>query len=287
VTRVLPDAVQGKLFVSDLDGTLLRPDRTLGQRSRRVLQRLIDDGGLFTVATGRGIGSTAEVLRGLHLPLGAILHNGALTARLDSGAIARIDPLAEDAAGVLFARALALDLTPTAYALPRGSADATQTMVFHGPRPNRPTLAYLDSVRPHHACDVDHGAGLREMQVLSLIVLDHPQRIDELFSGCVDLELTLCSGASAYTPGLGVGEITGRTASKRTAAAALAASLGLDLGRVVAFGDNANDLPLLLAAGQAFCPTDAPERVQRQIAGRIPAPRDEGVAAYFEQLMPG
>ena len=49
------------LFVSDLDGTLMRSDKTLSEKTVQTLNRLIENGVLFTYATARSIQSAMEI----------------------------------------------------------------------------------------------------------------------------------------------------------------------------------------------------------------------------------
>ena len=73
------------LFVSDLDGTLLRPDGTLGDRTIRVVNDLIAAGGLFTYATARSFTSASRVTAGLNLELPVITYAGAVIVDPRSG----------------------------------------------------------------------------------------------------------------------------------------------------------------------------------------------------------
>ena len=280
--------VDHRLYVSDLDGTLLRPDRTLGPRTRRAIARFVAAGGRFTVATGRSAPSTAGRLEGLELGLEAIVHNGALTADLSTGAVSDAVPMPGDAAAALFSGAVERGLCPVAYALP-AAGDAATTLL-RGPGPNAPTRRYLESVDGMHEHVVlEHGAPLADGLVpLALIVLDAPGRIAELFARHCGpgAGLVAYPGHSAYTPGLGVGEVTALEAGKSRAAARLARDLGLaGLQDVVAFGDNHNDLPLLHAAGEALCPHSADPEVLAQIPGRVDSAAREGVARYLERLL--
>ena len=56
-----------RVYISDLDGTLLRNDATLSDYSRRSLTKLINDGIKFTVASARNIYSIKEILGDLPL----------------------------------------------------------------------------------------------------------------------------------------------------------------------------------------------------------------------------
>ena len=60
------------LFVSDLDGTLMRSDKTLSDKTVQTLNRLIENGVLFTYATARSIQSAMEITGKLKLKLPVI-----------------------------------------------------------------------------------------------------------------------------------------------------------------------------------------------------------------------
>lgn len=68
------------LLVSDLDGTLLRDDKTISEYTKNVLNRFIAAGGLFTYATARSMESSANLLNGVNLNIPAIVHNGTILA---------------------------------------------------------------------------------------------------------------------------------------------------------------------------------------------------------------
>jgi hydroxymethylpyrimidine pyrophosphatase-like HAD family hydrolase len=66
------------LLVSDLDGTRLRPDATLGPATLEVVNHFIDSGGLFTYATARSFTSASRVTHGLQLALPMVTYGGAV-----------------------------------------------------------------------------------------------------------------------------------------------------------------------------------------------------------------
>ncbi|WP_372633646.1 HAD family hydrolase [Fodinibius sp.] len=63
--------------VSDLDGTLLNNDGLLSKHSRTKLQRLINNGLNFTVASARSLHTISYILQDLQLSLPVICLNGA------------------------------------------------------------------------------------------------------------------------------------------------------------------------------------------------------------------
>ncbi|HWY98014.1 MAG TPA: HAD family hydrolase [Bacteroidia bacterium] len=74
------------LYITDLDGTLLKGDKTLSAYTRQQLRYLLKEKKIhFTIATARSYVYAKQVLDGvgLHLPL--ILKNGAVTSDYSSG----------------------------------------------------------------------------------------------------------------------------------------------------------------------------------------------------------
>ena len=74
-----------KIYISDLDGTLLRNDATMSKQSITILNKLLSEGLLFTVASARSVITIREVINGVNLSLPIIELNGAFVSELSSG----------------------------------------------------------------------------------------------------------------------------------------------------------------------------------------------------------
>lgn len=78
--------VDKHLYIADLDGTLLKDNRTLSKYSHSTLKRLIDEKEMqFTIATARSYTYAKQVLGGLDLKIPLVLKNGAVTTDFESG----------------------------------------------------------------------------------------------------------------------------------------------------------------------------------------------------------
>ncbi len=64
------------LYVTDLDGTLLKNDASISDFSVNTLNSLIENGVLFTYATARSFSSAAPLVKKLNLDLPAVTFNG-------------------------------------------------------------------------------------------------------------------------------------------------------------------------------------------------------------------
>ncbi|MCL2409754.1 MAG: Cof-type HAD-IIB family hydrolase, partial [Oscillospiraceae bacterium] len=70
--------LKNTLFISDLDGTLLNRNAELSEYTANTLNRLIDRGMQFSIATARTADSAIQIMSRVNLNLPVILMNGAL-----------------------------------------------------------------------------------------------------------------------------------------------------------------------------------------------------------------
>jgi Cof subfamily protein (haloacid dehalogenase superfamily) len=68
---------RGKLLICDMDGTLLNSERKVSKQNRDALFRFVQQGGLFSVATGRDEQSVSGFLPELPINAPVIVYNGA------------------------------------------------------------------------------------------------------------------------------------------------------------------------------------------------------------------
>jgi len=278
------------IYISDLDGTLLLPDRTLGQRTVRVVRRFVEAGGLFTVSTGRCAASTAAILEELPLPLEAMVHNGAQTVDLTTGATSHLVTMPGSAMARLVAASVEKGLSPQAFVwTPEGTVE-----LVHGPAINPPTGRYtgvMSQVVPPVPYDGSEAQTrrLQRCQGLSFLYLDDADTLASFFAEfCAPASgMGTSIGKSAYTPGIAVGEVQSDQATKANAARRVVEARALTPRHIVAFGDNANDLPLLRLAGRAFCPPEADAAVLAEVPDRVAPCAEEGVARYLERVLDG
>ena len=65
------------LYVSDLDGTLLRSNETTSDFTNKTINELVDRGMLFSYATARSYVTSKKVTKGLDAKIPLIVYNGA------------------------------------------------------------------------------------------------------------------------------------------------------------------------------------------------------------------
>ena len=65
------------LYVSDLDGTLLRSNEATSEYTNQVINSLVDKGMIFSYATARSLITAKKVTKGIHAKIPVIVYNGA------------------------------------------------------------------------------------------------------------------------------------------------------------------------------------------------------------------
>jgi Cof subfamily protein (haloacid dehalogenase superfamily) len=65
------------LLITDVDGTLLDDDHSVSPKNLQAIEEVRQSGGLFTIATGRGVTMSLPIVRNLGITGAAVIFNGA------------------------------------------------------------------------------------------------------------------------------------------------------------------------------------------------------------------
>lgn len=257
------------MVASDLDGTLLRPDGTLDQRSRRALAVVEEAGAMLVLCTARPprwLHPIAQAIghRGL-----AVCANGGMVWDLRTESILETVALEPDVLAEVVAR-LREALPGGSWALER--ADGFCHEPSYEPRwpvPDGTIVGEVDTLIGQPA--------------IKLLLRHETMSADALLEQARSVvgSLAELSHSNSSEPLL---EIAARGVSKATALAQLCEERGIGREAVVAFGDMPNDLPMLAWAGHAVAVANAHPEV-RAAADEITAGNDDGgVARVLERL---
>jgi Cof subfamily protein (haloacid dehalogenase superfamily) len=267
-----------RLIATDLDGTLLRSDKSVSGRTVAALAAAEQAGIEVFFVTGRPARWMDVVSEHVHGHGLAICANGAAVVDLHRGRrFVQVRPLtADDALAVVdVLRTLA---PGTAFAVERTGG------IHYDPR--------------YPAFLLDPGATVAPIEKLLagdsayaddplLKLLAHHDRLEP------DAFLSLArTGAGAYaeftrSSPSALLEISARGVSKASTLAACCARRAIDAADVVAFGDMPNDIEMLTWAGTSYAMANAHPEVLAATTHRTAANDQDGVAVVIEQLLGG
>lgn len=257
------------ILATDLDGTLLRSDGTIGQRTRDALHAA-DVAGLLVVAvTGRPLRMLRELVE-LRLHGIAVCANGAMVVDLASGAVLE-EALIPGADAVWIARALR--------ALVPGIVFGVEAADWHGREPG------FTSPRSNPAeWRVGAVEDLVAGGVVKLFGRHHDLTVEHLdrYAAAVDGRgVVSCSIPTGFV------EVAPAGVDKAAALARVVARVGATADDVVAIGDMQNDLSMLRWAGRSYAVANAHPDVIAAVDEVVPSNDDEGVALLLERLLAG
>ncbi|HYZ76123.1 MAG TPA: Cof-type HAD-IIB family hydrolase [Gaiellaceae bacterium] len=256
-----------RLAAIDLDGTLLRPDHSISERSRAALARARDAGIRVVLVTARGPRTVRVLAAEAGLDGSAICSNGAIALDLSSGQVVRTRTLAVEVAARLV-RELRSRLPGILFAVESEEIALEPGFAAWGWEPPAGTR-YAD------------GLELVAEPVAKLIVRHEEHALEAVAEAARELA---GDEAAVTIAGPWTVEIATAGVSKAAALAELCEELEIDQAAVVAFGDYPNDVPMLEWAGHAVAVANAHPDVLA-VADEVTASNEEdGVALVLERL---
>ncbi|MFB7502139.1 HAD-IIB family hydrolase [Streptomyces broussonetiae] len=272
-------ATPPRLIATDLDGTLLRDDKSVSPRTVAALAAAEDAGIEVFFVTGRParwMGVVSDHVHGHGL---AICGNGAAVVDLHGGPGAhRFVKVRE------LARANALD----SVCLLREAAPGTvfaieQTYGFHQ-EPDYPQLhmEIPDNLLPAEQLLAPDGP--ETGQPVLKILAYHPDLDPDAFLTLARIAIGDRATVTRSSPSALL-ELSGPDVSKASTLALCCAERGISHEEVVAFGDMPNDLEMLTWAGRSYAMGNAHPDVLAAASGRTVANNEDGVAVVIEQLL--
>ncbi len=260
-----------KLFVTDLDGTLLNTNRLVSARVQNAFSQAKEQGKFLTFATGRNFNSSLPIMQTLPPNVPMILYNGA-----------RIETL--QPRKTLYAKNLRNEQALKAFAL------QSQFQVS--------ILLYLDddiyvsvlspdvqefNEKEHIPCHVvgDLARFLGDRDPIKLLCIGQPEELTRFARAyrALDKDTVLVCSESHYLEVLPAG------VSKGSALKYLAEYLGVSLQEIIAVGDNLNDVEMLSEAGFGVAMGNAHPDLKK-VADHVTDSNDnDGVAKLIEHYL--
>lgn len=263
------------LYLSDLDGTLLRSDQRTSAYTNDTINRLVKEGMLFSYATARSFNTARKVTAGLdaHIPL--IVYNGAFIVdnvtheRLVCNLFTQ-----EDAVSIL-QDIFHCGISPIVYCL-----DDQERFVYNRNRINTDTKDFVDSRRGDpRDTPVDNNDMLLRKGIFYFTCIDSSEKLEPLFAK-YRTSFTCVYSKDIYSGAQWL-EIMPKEATKAHAARQLKQLLGCN--RIVAFGDAVNDLPLFDAADECYAVANAAPELKARATGVIGCNNEDGVARWLDE----
>lgn len=265
------DKFKGVLLVSDYDDTLYGTDLHVSEENRSAIRSFMEQGGLFTVATGRAHKTFFPQVEKEDIPLNApvILSNGAAIYDYQTGRLVRHSRLPD--------RVLE-DLLDLCEVFPEMGFEGYHDEEIFVHNPNVVTEKHLERV----------GMGgtvlpIREMPLpMTKIILEQDTPV--LQKAQAYLQKKVGEHYEVIFSNRYLLELTAKNSHKGGSALWLTDYLGLSREHLYCIGDNQNDLPMLQAAKIGFAPDTCIPLLKEWGAHIVSGCDDHCVAAVIDVL---
>jgi len=259
-----------RLVASDLDGTLLRPDETVSDRTRAALAAARAAGVTVVLVSGRPPRSLGPIAERIGVGGTAICANGAVVWDLDSGTLVDHTPLAADlAARLVHALRQAIPGALFAVELERGFG---REAGWSDGRALIPSPEALEA----DALELITGP-------VTKLLVRHPTMA---FAEVAERARAAVGDDAVVTwAGLRLVEISAAGVTKASALERLCRHLGIAASEVVAVGDMPNDLAMLDWAGTGVAVANAAREVLDAADEVTAANTEDGVALVLERIL--
>lgn len=262
------------LYITDLDGTLLNSEAELTERSAEIINNLIDNGVLFSLSTARTHATVSEMFGNVRLNVPLVMMNGVVV----------YDPLEKR---VLSASTIA-------------KSDAERVLEIYRKHNKAPMLYYVDNtninifysdlfnVNQQKYINSRNDLGIKRFfyspsleindDLIYIVTLDPYEELKEIYDELCTIEGINCMFYSDNYTGCYFLEILSSDVNKGISADFVKKYVGAD--RMIAFGDNLNDIPLFEYADECYAVENAHQKL-KEIATDVIGRNDDNAVAEF------
>ena len=266
------------LYVSDLDGTLLRSDQKTSAFTNRVINTLVERGVCFSYATARSIHTAKKATAGMEAAFPLIVYNGAFIVDNQTAKILYSCFFQQAEAAEILQALLEKDVQPIVY-------------TFHG---DKEQMRYIrEKMHPEGRAFMDTRKGdkrdtpvqdekeLGKGNVFYFTCIDEAEKLAPLHERF--REKYRCVYARDIYSDAQWLEIMPKDASKANAIRQLKGLLGCD--KVVSFGDGVNDMDMFLISDECYAVENGMPELKNLATAVISGNDADGVAHFLADRM--
>lgn len=261
------------LYVTDLDGTLLRSNERTSDFTNQTINDLSAKGMLFSYATARSYVTSVKVTRGMNAHIPLIVYNGALVIDHGTGKIMLSNFFGPEIRDVL-CELFACEIFPIVYSF----VDSVEKYSYIPDKCTWGMQDYIDSRKgDKRETPVRSADELLRGDIFYISCIDEPDKLAPFYEKYrekyhVVYQQDIYSGAQWL-------EIMPLAASKSHAAAQLKKQLGCD--RLVVFGDGKNDIDMFQLADESYAVANAAPELKAVATGVIGSNDEDAVAKWL------
>ena len=271
-----------KLFITDLDGTLLTTEGTLSTRSRQGLEEILAAGVHFTIATARSVFSMKDIL-GSDIPftLPVVAFNGAFVSCFHTGSHHVVHHLSKEHCHTLYQMILDFNLKPFI------STYAGEDKLYHDTIINEGMQWYKDDRLTRGDSRLRDSFCIDSIFAEQVVCINTIARKEELIPLARAIEATFGDTVTIhffenhYSPGWYWLTAHDTDATKASGCRWLCEHLSLTPEDITVFGDNNNDISMFQLAGKSVAVDNATPELKKHADIVIDSNDSDAVIDYI------
>lgn len=266
------------LYVSDLDGTLLNSDEKITIFSKNNLNKLIEDGANFTIATARTPATVIDILDGLNIKLPLVLMNGVIIYDKSKEEYIDIKNINLDTTNSILnilekqcKNFLLYSIKDNhMYVYYKKFFNEAEINFYNG-RKDKKLKTFIQTK--------DYRKSIDDSKVINIVIMDKKEAVEKIGYKLREIKnITVNYYKDIYNPEWYFMEIYNSDASKAKGIEFLSSYLESD--NLITFGDNLNDIPMFLIADRSYATSNADERL-KNIATSVIGNNNEDAVVKF------
>ena len=265
------------LYISDLDGTLLKSDERTSDFTNSVINRLTSKGMLFSYATARSVVTASKVTSGLVSKIPLITYNGASIVENVTGRILYKTSFSPDQSREILAEMLSCGVYPQVYSYIGGVEKFSYIYGRLSPEHRNFIVTRRGDPRDN---PVKSAEELVFGDVFYFTCIDSPNKLEPIYRRFCEKYKCLYE-RNDYTGDKWL-EIIPKGISKAGAALRLKELLKAD--RIVSFGNGLNDRELFEISDESYAVSNADSRLKETATGVVASNDEDGVAKFLLEI---
>ena len=271
-----------KLYVTDLDGTLLNEKAELSEYSRNELNRLLQTEKI-TFCTARSYGVTQKILDGVKWVLPCVVNNGAFIIDYKSGCIIEGAYIDNDIVKKILKLSEMLNLSCIILCM----YENEEKMIYSNLN-NAGIYEYIEQRKKRQDKRLlvwEDFAKIDELKIFSLQFVDSYEKIKALQTEIKKYDVITYFDKDIYVDGYYYLNVNNKEATKENALLKIVDLLGLSMKEVTVFGDQINDLEMLKMAGVGVAVDNANEELKEVADTIIGSNTKNSVVKYINEQL--
>lgn len=269
-------------YITDLDMTLARNDKTISDITRKGIQKLYENNISFTIATARAYSTLKPIIGDINLHLPIIEFNGGLISNFKTGEPFIINSLPTEFAREIWQIGIQRNVIPLVSTIvnntkrlyyPKTKNKGINIFINNRRKVNDKRLRPLKSI--------SKVLGEKILSFTFIDTIDIIQTLYELLISKYKGELSMHFYENEYSPGWYWVTVHGKESTKGNAIKQIQKMYDLQHKEIVVFGDNVNDLTMFNIAQRKYAVSNAKEELQIHATGILGTNNDDSVIRFI------